>query len=85
MSETRETANAAMDRAIPHVAGDSASGRAEEPGSFSRKNSQREFFREKKKNVPCCRRRVGPVIQINAWFGTDRVRRVNQKQTLRRT
>jgi len=31
MREHRETANAAMDRAIPHVARDSVSGRAEEP------------------------------------------------------
>ncbi|MFP4436281.1 MAG: hypothetical protein ACLFVO_03460 [Chloroflexaceae bacterium] len=29
MSEIRETANAAMDQAIPHLAGDIASGRAE--------------------------------------------------------
>ncbi|MFP4439082.1 MAG: hypothetical protein ACLFVO_17715 [Chloroflexaceae bacterium] len=34
MSENRETANSAMDRAILHLAGDIASGRAEEPGSF---------------------------------------------------
>jgi len=31
MRETRETVNAAMDRASPHVAGDIAAGRAEEP------------------------------------------------------
>jgi len=37
MSEHRETANAAMDQAIPHLAGDIASGRAEEPGSFPKK------------------------------------------------
>jgi len=30
MNEHRETANAAMDQAIPHLAGDIASGRAEE-------------------------------------------------------
>jgi|GEM_PF-5174859 len=33
--------------------------------------------RAKNKHVPCCRGRVGPVIPINAWLGTDRVTRVN--------
>jgi len=47
MSENRETANAAMYQVIPHLAGGSASGRAENSRSFSPKNSQREFFGEK--------------------------------------
>ena len=33
--------------------------------------------RAKNKHVPCCRWRVGPVILINAWLGTDRVPPVN--------
>ncbi|MFP4439050.1 MAG: hypothetical protein ACLFVO_17555 [Chloroflexaceae bacterium] len=49
MSEHRETANAAVDQVIPHVAEDSASGRVEETRSFSHKNSQREFLCEKEK------------------------------------
>jgi hypothetical protein len=30
-------------------------------------------FREKAWNLPPCRRRVGPCIQVNTWFETDRV------------
>jgi hypothetical protein len=52
-----------------------ASGRAECSRSCSQKNPQREFFCEQEKSVLCCRRRVGPFIQVNIWFGTDRVRR----------
>jgi hypothetical protein len=39
--------------------GDIASGREEKTRSFSQKNSRREFFCEKDKKVPCCRRRSG--------------------------
>jgi hypothetical protein len=38
--------------AVAHPKGNFASGRAEEIRSFSRKNSQREFFREKETSVP---------------------------------
>jgi len=37
MSENREAASAAMDQAIPHLAGNIASGRAEHSRSFSQK------------------------------------------------
>jgi len=55
-----------------------ASGRAEDSGSFSQKcRSQSNIFVKKNKNVPCCRRRIGPFIQVNTWSGTDRVTRVS--------
>jgi hypothetical protein len=48
MSEQRETANAEIYPAIPHVAGDIASDRAEEPRSFSRKfGSESQIFVKK--------------------------------------
>jgi hypothetical protein len=47
MNEIRETANAERYPAIPHVAGDIASGRVEKTRSFSQKNSRCEFFCEK--------------------------------------
>jgi hypothetical protein len=47
MSEHRETANADMYQTIPRLAGDSASGRAEEIRSFSQKNVRCTFFCEK--------------------------------------
>jgi len=28
---------------------------------------------EKACPIPPCRRRIGPVVQADAWFGTDRV------------
>jgi hypothetical protein len=49
MSETRETATADMQQAIPRLAGDIASDRAQETRSFSQKYSQRECFCEKEK------------------------------------
>ncbi|MFP4440437.1 MAG: hypothetical protein ACLFVO_24645 [Chloroflexaceae bacterium] len=73
MSEKHEPAGAAMDQAIRRLAGDIASGRAENPRSFSQKNSRCEFFCEKDQNVPRCRRRIGPFVPADAWFGTDRV------------
>ncbi len=45
--EKHEPAGAAMYPAIPRLAGDIASGRAED-FTFSQKNSQREFFCEKR-------------------------------------
>jgi hypothetical protein len=41
--------------------------------SFAQKNSQREFFCAKEWDLPPCRRQIGPFIQADAWFGTDRV------------
>jgi len=73
MSETRETANAAIHQVILRLVGNIASGRAEGIRSFSQKNSRCEFFCEKEKRVPCCRRRIGPFIETNAWFGVYRV------------
>jgi hypothetical protein len=49
MSEQRETANTDMYQAIPRLAGDIASGRAEETRSFSQNNSRCELFCEKEK------------------------------------
>jgi hypothetical protein len=49
MSEPRETTNVDMYPAIPRLAEDSTSGRAEEARSFSQKNSLSEFFCEKEK------------------------------------
>ncbi|MFP4440676.1 MAG: hypothetical protein ACLFVO_25860 [Chloroflexaceae bacterium] len=49
MSEHRETIRAAMDQAIPCLAGDIASGRVEATRSLFPKNSQREFFGNKEK------------------------------------
>jgi hypothetical protein len=59
MSETRETVNADIYQAISGLVGDIASGREEKTRSFSQKNSRHEFFCEKDKKVPCCRRRSG--------------------------
>ncbi|MFP4438692.1 MAG: hypothetical protein ACLFVO_15735 [Chloroflexaceae bacterium] len=47
MSETRETATADRYQAIPRLAADIASGRAEDTRSFSQKFSQSENFCEK--------------------------------------
>ncbi|MFP4437575.1 MAG: hypothetical protein ACLFVO_10030 [Chloroflexaceae bacterium] len=44
MSENRETANAAMDQAIPRLAGDIASGRAEDSWLFHKKVAQSATF-----------------------------------------
>jgi len=62
MSENRESANAAMDQAIPRLAGERASGRAEKTRSFSQKNSRCEFFCEKEKStmLPQAHRAVHP-------------------------
>jgi len=32
-----------------------------------------QIFCAKGWNLPPCRRRIGPVVQASAWFGTDRV------------
>jgi len=34
-------------------------------------------FPEKECSIPPCRRRIVPVVQADAWFGTDRVTPVN--------
>jgi hypothetical protein len=44
MSEHRETANAAMDQAIPHLAGDIASGRAEDSMLYHKNVAQSAIF-----------------------------------------
>jgi hypothetical protein len=44
-----------------------ASGRAEDSRSFSQKNSLCEFFCEKDKQVPCCRRRSG----LQVWHQAE--------------
>jgi hypothetical protein len=31
------------------------------------------MFVKQIENLPPCRRRIGPFIQVNTWFGTDRV------------
>ena len=49
MRETCETAHAAMDQAIPRLAGDIAAGRAEEPGFFPKKIHNVNFFRKRKR------------------------------------
>jgi len=49
MSETRETANAAIHQVILRLVENIASGRAEEIRSFSHKNSRCEFLCEKEK------------------------------------
>jgi hypothetical protein len=59
MNEARKTANADMQQTIPGLTGNIASGRAEDPMLLHKKNSQREFFCAKEKEVPCCRRRIG--------------------------
>ncbi|MFP4439586.1 MAG: hypothetical protein ACLFVO_20275 [Chloroflexaceae bacterium] len=50
MSEHRKTANAAMDQTLPHLAGDIASGRAEEIRSFSQKFTLWIFSVKKKRD-----------------------------------
>jgi len=57
MSEHCETANTNMYPAIPCLAGDIASGRAEETRSFPQKIYVVNFL-WKRINVPCCRRRI---------------------------
>ncbi|MFP4435837.1 MAG: hypothetical protein ACLFVO_01185 [Chloroflexaceae bacterium] len=44
MSEHRETGSAAMHQAIPHLAGDIASGRAEDPILFHKNVAQSATF-----------------------------------------
>jgi len=46
---------------------------------FPKKLLIEQLFWEKIKNVPRCRRRIRPFIQTNTWFGTYRVRRVNDR------
>jgi hypothetical protein len=77
MSEPRETANADVDQAIPCFAGDIAAGRGQETRSFSQKNSRCEFFCEKEKSVPCCRRRVGLATGQTPGLHIHRVTAVN--------
>jgi hypothetical protein len=56
MSENREAASAAVYQAIPHVAGNIASGRAELDILLHKTIHVVNCFVQKK-NVPCCRRR----------------------------
>jgi hypothetical protein len=77
MSEKHETAGTAMYQAIPRLAGDIASGRAENPILFHKHVALCATCLSKRRNPPACRRRIGPFIQVNTWFGTDRVNRVN--------
>jgi hypothetical protein len=72
MSEKHEPAGAPMDQAIPRLAGDIASSRADHARSCSQK-IHNVVFCEQEKSVPRCRRRIGPFVQADAWFGTDRV------------
>jgi len=73
MSEHRETANAAMDQAIPRLVGDIAAGRAEEV-IFPTKTLHRvQRFCEKDKKVPCCRRRIGFSSGQTPGLNTHRV------------
>jgi len=37
------------------------------------------LFPEKECSIPPCRRRIGPVVQADAWFGTDCVTPVNDR------
>ncbi|MFP4439492.1 MAG: hypothetical protein ACLFVO_19795 [Chloroflexaceae bacterium] len=49
MSEKRETVNAAMDQAIPRLAGNIATGRVEDSILFPKKFAQSADFRKNKK------------------------------------
>jgi hypothetical protein len=59
MSEKHEPAGAAMYPALPRLAGDIASGRAEEPRSFSRKfGSPSQIFVKKKVQIRLLEKRM---------------------------
>jgi len=66
MSEKHETVGAAMYQALPRLAEDIASRRAED-STFIHKNLYSvQIFVNKIDHVPRCRRRIGPFIQANA-------------------
>jgi hypothetical protein len=44
--------------------------------SFGKNVALYATFFPKRWNLPPCRRRIGPFIQVNTWFGSDRVTRV---------
>jgi hypothetical protein len=76
MNETRETANADVYQAISRSVKDIASGRAERDILFHKKFARSATFYENAWYLPPCRRRIGPVVPADAWFGTDCVRPV---------
>jgi len=73
MSENRETATAAMDQMILHLVGNIASGRAEDSDLVHTHSHVVRMCVNKIKQYQCCLRRIGPLIETNAWFGVYRV------------
>ncbi len=63
---------------VSNLEGHFASGRAEEPRSFSQKKSLCEFFCEKVTKVPCCRRRIGLSSSETSSLNTHRLTPVIQ-------
>jgi hypothetical protein len=58
MNETREAAGAAGYQAIPRLAGRSPPAGRKLPDLLHKKIHVVNFFVQKKKEVPCCRRRI---------------------------
>jgi hypothetical protein len=42
-------------------------------------DSESHMFLKKKRYLPPCWRRIGPVVQADAWLGTDRVTPNNER------
>jgi hypothetical protein len=77
MSEKRETVNAAMDQAIPRLAGNIVTGRVEDSILFPKKFAQSANFLGKTKKSTMLPQASLPFIQVNTWFETDHIRYVN--------
>jgi len=70
---------------VAHAKGSFASGRVEEIILFHENLAICKISVKKKNKYHCCRRRIGPFIPANAWFGTDCVMRATQPVVSRRS
>jgi hypothetical protein len=80
MSETRETANAAMSQALARLAGDIAAGRAEDSSYSTKILHSMQNFCGIAKTVPRCRRRIRLPPRQAFGLNAHRVMRVNERK-----
>jgi hypothetical protein len=83
MNEIREVAGAAMYQAIPRLAGGSSPTGRKLPDLFHKKIHVVNFFVKKKKEVPCCRRRIGRLGLAPGRNWQDRVTPVTMTEVTR--